>query len=275
MNIPAQIRKRPLLFSVLALALCAACAPEPPINQQQMMDANTQADLTSLKSTTQEMRQRLESLEARLGPQGQGGIEDINARLSRLEATVARMATTLGVDTSGPATDATGQTPSAAPSAPQGPATDSGSEQPQSAAAPAQQPAPNPSAMAAPADQAQNIYRMAEDAFNQRDMARAQGLLAQLVQSFPDSPLVPDALYWQAQAAAQQGDYAKAALACQSLIQKYPNHPRVPSAMLTQSLAFRKLGKDQAALTVLQEVVKRFPNTPEARSAQAQLHPAR
>jgi len=255
-----NMKPLPLVLG-LTLALLAACAPEPPINQQQMMEANTQADLTSMKSAMQEMRQRLESLEARLGPQGQGGIEDINARLGRLEATVARMATTLGVDTGAPAADSTGQAPSAAP--PQGSASESG-YQPEPQAAPP-----------APVDQAQSIYRMAEDAFNQRDMARAGALLAQLIQGFPSSPLVPDALYWQAQAAAQQGDYAKAALLSQDLIQKYPTHQRVPSAMLAQSLAFRKLGKDQAAMTVLQEVVKRYPNTPEARSAQAQLRPAR
>jgi len=281
-----------------ALALLAACAEPAPVSNQQLAMANTQADLTSVRSNMQEMRQRLEALESRMGPQGQGvSLEEVNARLTRLEATVARMATSLGVDTGSPmgsgpaAAPPAGQTPpppaaSPAPpqssgdsgsddgSAPQGyvpPATTYNYESAPRQGAPQTAPGEPPAAGIAPADQAESIYKMAEDAFNQRDMARASALLDQLVKSYPNSPLVPEALFWQAQATAQQGDYGKAALISQDLIQKFPNNPKVPSAMLTQSLAFRKLGKAQAAQTVLQEVIKRFPNTPEARSAQAQL----
>ena len=317
MSILAQKNKLSLLFGLLAAALTTACA-EPPINNAQMAAANNQADLYAMKSSNQEIRQRLEELESRLGRQGQGGasLEDLNARLTRLEATVGRMAATLGVDTSaaGPVTSgpaASGPvaaqpfSPGMAAPQPQSQlgavVYDSGSDadsgdgygSPQAAAPyqPANRPypaagtsyqapgdGPYPSAANTPSsvsgDQAESVYRMAEDAYNQRDMARAATLLEQLVKSYPSSPRVPDALYWQAQANIQQGDYGKAALVTQDLIQKYPTHPRVPSAMLTQSLAFRKLGKAQAAQTVLQDVIKRFPDTPEARSAQAQLRTA-
>jgi len=310
MNLPVRVSALfRLVLSFAALTTLPACAIEPaPASSQQLSAVNSQADFMAMQSSTQELRQRLDALEARIGRQGQGGVslEDVNARLSRLEAAVARMAATLGVDAG--QTTALQNPPAAAqqqpgyqapPSAaPQQPAYDSGDDsepqggytpqngspqggyippggyvsQSQGGYAPQAQGGYAPQAPSQPpADQAESVYRMAEEAYNQNDMAHAATLLDQLVKGYPNSPRVPDALFWQAQAAARQGDYGKAALLSQDLIQKYPNSPRVPQAMLAQSLAFRKLGKTQAAQAVLQDVVKRFPDTPEARSALAQL----
>ena len=257
----AELTMKSVVVILVALAL-ASCAPSSkPIDQEQMAQANMQADMSALKSRTQEMRMRLEEIESILGRQGRGfTLEDVNKRLAQLEETVARMAATLGVDAGarapssvGPGFAPAGQTPSTYDTAPAGPIT-----------------------MGADStDPAEAIYNMAMEAYNQRDYDRANTLFSELNKSYPSSRQAPNALFWQAESNYQQGDYARAALICQDLIQKYPNHPMAPSAMLKQGLCFRKLGKVQAAKIVFQDIGKRYPGSPEARSAQVQLRELR
>jgi tol-pal system protein YbgF len=258
-----------LLF-LLSLAACAE--PAKPVNQAELARADTQADLTALKSHTQEMNMRLDQIESSLG-KGQGvSLEDINRRLSRLEQTVARMAATLGVDTGSQAgAPSPGQAAppvsTLQPDASGVAGTRSGDFAPSAASPPAGPISMGPSS----SDPAEAIYNMAMEAYNQRDLDRANSLFSEMLKSYPAARQSPDALFWQAETNAQQGDYGRAALICQDLIQKYPNHPLVPAAMLKQALCFRKLGKGQAARILLQDVVKHYPGTPEARSAQGQL----
>jgi tol-pal system protein YbgF len=248
-----------VILTALALASCAPSSK--PIDQEQLAQANMQADMNSLKSRSQEMRMRLEEIESILGRQGRGfTLEDVNKRLAQLEETVARMAATLGVDagtrapsSAGPGFSTPGQAPSLSDTAPVGPIT------------------MGPDST----DPAEAIYNMAMEAYNQRDYDRSNTLFSELVKSYPSSRQTPNALFWQAESNYQQGDYARAALICQDLIQKYPSHPMAPSAMLKQGLCFRKLGKVQAAKIVFQDVTKRFPGSPEARSAQTQLRELR
>lgn len=270
------MKRVPAILVLAALAL-PGCAPAP-INQEQMSQADLQADVNSLKSTTQAMRMRLDELEGRQGKQGQGvTLEDVNRRLTQLEETVARMAATLGVDSGVRApSPSAGQAP-----APAQPGTDYGSgygyesapgTQPYYQEQDQQAPYAGPPATAQDTtDPAQAIFGMGMDAYNQRDFDRANTLFAELIKSYPTSRQAPDALFWQADVNFQQGDYARAALICQDLIQKYPNHPRVASAMLKQGQCFSRLGKTQAARIVFEDLVKRFPNSAEARIAQNEL----
>ena len=264
-------------FAVLFAVALTACAPPPaPINQEQMSQANLQADVSALKSRTQEMRMRLDELEAVLGKQGSGyTLEDVNRRLAQLEETVARMAATLGVD-SGVRAPSAGQAPAAREPAPGGypeyPEYSGHPGYPGYPASPPQAPPAAPSTTEPEStDPAAAIFNMAMESYNQRDFERANTLFAELLKSYPASRQAPEALFWQADANFQQGDYARAALICQDLLQKYPNHPRAASAMIKQGLCFRKLGKIQAARIVFGDVVKRYPSSAEARSAQAQL----
>ncbi|WP_243439228.1 tol-pal system protein YbgF [Fundidesulfovibrio soli] len=294
-----------------ALLLCAlsACAPARSVDDQQMAQANAVADINAIKSKQQETRMRLEELESRLGDRGDANsLQDLNARVSRLEETVARIAATLGVDTGARAPSAPPQGaypspgypsgPSVAPSAPptgayqSGP---SGGRYPDTYQGGYVAPSGNPGYRSGtpayddedrppnlpPAsgryqeptttDPAEAVYNMAMESFNQRDYERANSLYSELLKSYPNSRQAPGALFWQAEINFQQGDFARSALLCQDLIQKYPSSTMVPAAMLKQGLAFRKLNKNQAAKILFQDVVQRYPNSPEARSAQIQL----
>lgn len=288
----------------LVLGLLAGCAAQaPPTDPSQMAQANMQADVSSLKSRTQEMRARLEDIETQMGRKGQGlTLEDVNQRLTRLEDVVTRLAATLGVDpgtrpsapsaassaaptaapaASSPAYAAPAASPGYAPPAASGGQAVLGANQdpyaryqPPTPLPRAQQMEDDPPPILGGSDSSapdEAIYNMGMESFSQRDYDRANTLFSELIKSYPKSRQAPTALFWQAESNYQQGDYGRAALLCQDLIQKYPSHALVASAMLKQALCFRKLNKAPAAKIVLQDVVKRFPGTPEGRSAQAQL----
>lgn len=303
------MKRASLLLAAAALAgLMSGCVSQK-IPDENVAQANLYADLNALKSRTQDLRRSVENLEARTGGKNADvSLEDINARLTRLESVVTRMAQALSLDVgqsslgpgapSGPG--ATTETPArseASQSAltagiaePSGPAstyepparTDQTDDEYAARPPEARQPYSHSdadlsaqSAARTAATPAEGVYNLAMEAYNARDYAKAGGLFAEMLRSYPGDRLAPSALFWQADSYYQQGDYARTALLCQDVIQKYPGHTLAASAMLKQAQAFKRLGRDQAARIVLQDVIKRYPGSAEARSAQAQLGGAR
>lgn len=300
------MKRATLLLAWLALAaLLSGCASQK-IPDENLAQANLNADIGALKSRVQELRRRVEELEGRTGGKNADiSLEDINARLTRLESVVTRMAQALSLDVgqgslgpgapTGPGatseatarSDASQSALTTASPEPSGPA---GAYEPPSRADRTDEDSARSDAVERPyadssqsvesatrtaATPAEGIYNLAMEAYNARDYAKAAGLFAEMLRAYPGDRLAPSALFWQADSCYQQGDYARTALICQDVIQKYPGHSLAPSAMLKQAQAFKRLGRDQAAQIVLQDVVKRYPGSAEARSAQAQLGGAR
>ncbi|GAB6037191.1 hypothetical protein JCM15519_17500 [Fundidesulfovibrio butyratiphilus] len=292
----------PFRLAVAALALALAGCANQKIPDENVTQANLYADVNALKSRTQELRRSVEALEARTGGKNADvSLEDVNARLTRLESVVTRLAQALSLDVGqsalGPGAPAGPGTTNEAPArsdvsqsamtaAGSEPASPAGSYAPQGQSERGDEYAPDTAETRRPADDAsqavetaartaatpaEGIYNLAMEAYNARDYAKAAGLFAEMLRAYPGDRLAPSALFWQADSFYQQGDYARTALLCQDVIQKYPGHSLAASAMLKQAQAFRRLGRDQAARIVLQEVVKRYPGSAEARSAQAQL----
>lgn len=269
------------LLPVLAAALMASCASQSGNgDRERIAQANMQADVSSLKSVTQELRKRTEDLESVLGRKGRGfTLEDVNRRLDQLEQTVNRMAARLGVEQTAAAPSpsggwAAGAEPQSGPyrvSPAHAEPSRAGTYSPYAETPPAGPITMGPDST----DPAEAIYNMGMEAYNRREYDRANTLFSELLKSYPSSRQAPGALYWQAESNYQQGDYGRAALLCQDLIQKHPNHPLAPSAMIKQAQSFRKLGKAKAAGILLEDVARRYPGSPEAASAQALLRELR
>lgn len=265
----------PALALLALLSGLAACAPSggKAVADENVAQANFYADIQSMKSRQQEMRRRLEELESRLGGQGEGAsMDDLNARLARLEDAVSRIASTLSIDAGlrAPSTVSPSTSPAYPGTSQPAPAYPGG---PLSYGPGASEDAPTGPITMGPSsnDPAEAIYNMGMEAYNARNYDRAMSLYAEMLKTYPTHRLAPNALFWQAEANFQSGDFARTALLCDDLVKKYPHNPLVPSAMLKQAAAFKRLGKPQPAKILLQDVVQRFPGTPEARSAQAQL----
>ena len=116
------------------------------------------------------------------------------------------------------------------------------------------------------------LYDQALQAFNQRDYTKALGLWSDMVDSFPDHELAPNAYFWQGEAYYQLQDFAKAALQYNRVIEQFPESSKYPAALLKQGLSYYALNKNKAGRLRLEELIQKFPNRAEAKRAQIFLN---
>ncbi len=99
----------------------------------------------------------------------------------------------------------------------------------------------------------------------------ARAAFAELIQKYPRSDLVPDAMFYTAQAYAAERNNDAADAEYASLIQKYPNSPRVPTAMYKRALSLQSQKKTAEAKRIFQDIIKRYPRSDEAALADERL----
>lgn len=99
----------------------------------------------------------------------------------------------------------------------------------------------------------------------------ARAAFAELIQKYPKSDLVPEAMFYTAQAYAAERNTDASDAEYASLIQKYPSSPRVPTAMYKRALSLQAQKKTAEAKRMFQDIIKRFPRSDEAALADERL----
>src|SRR5256885_4800343 len=99
----------------------------------------------------------------------------------------------------------------------------------------------------------------------------ARAAFAELIQKYPRSDLVPEAMFYTAQAYAAERNNDASDAEYASLIQKYPKSPRVPTAMYKRALSLQSQKKTAEAKRLFQDIIKRFPRSDEAALADERL----
>jgi len=99
----------------------------------------------------------------------------------------------------------------------------------------------------------------------------ARAAFAELIQKYPKSDLVPEAMFYTAQAYAAERNNDASDAEYASLIQKYPNSPRVPTAMYKRALSLQAQKKTAEAKRIFQDIIKRYPRSDEAALADERL----
>lgn len=99
----------------------------------------------------------------------------------------------------------------------------------------------------------------------------ARAAFDELIQKYPKSDLVPEAMFYTAQAYAAERNTDAADAEYASLIAKYPKSPRVPTAMYKRALSLQSQKKTAEAKRMFQEIIKRFPRSDEAALADERL----
>ena len=99
----------------------------------------------------------------------------------------------------------------------------------------------------------------------------ARAAFAELIQKYPRSDLVPEAMFYTAQAYAAERNSDAADAEYASLITKYPKSPRVPTAMYKRALSLQSQKKTAEAKRMYQDIIKRFPRSDEAALADERL----
>lgn len=265
------------LCALMGLAVVTGGCAGGKISPEAQAQANTQADLDSLKSQVRRLQSDVDDMRAAVNAAaesgGKGATAELSNRVTRLEGLLNQAASRLNLDLGaqssapaahGPASpgqddDGPSSSGSQAPGAPTG--LFGGSPQAQ-----AQQPAAQ-----APASTPEAVYDKALNLFNNRDYPAALSLFTEFVKAYPKHNLAGNAVFWRGESLFQTGDYAGAALAYQDVVDKYPKSPKIASAMYKQGQAFLKMGKKDAGKVILQAVAAKFPDSVEGKRAKQDI----
>jgi TolA-binding protein len=87
------------------------------------------------------------------------------------------------------------------------------------------------------------------------------------IQNFPQSKLLPDAMYQLGSTYLITGNDTKALSVFENLLNQYPDSKFVPVVLLKQGLIFYNKNQNNLALNKFKQVVDKFPNTPMAHQA--------
>ncbi len=89
--------------------------------------------------------------------------------------------------------------------------------------------------------------------------------------SFPESPLADNALYWIGECYFSQRNFSEAIDAFNELILNYPQGDKIAAAYLKKGLALAELGRNEEALVVFKLLTSKYPLEEEARIAQEKI----
>ncbi|MCL1915960.1 MAG: tol-pal system protein YbgF [Desulfovibrionaceae bacterium] len=202
------------------------------------------AQLQSLRQDINLLRGDVDNLAS----QGAAGpeVHKLREQVGKLEATVGRMSSELGMDL--PMLDVRDLSPAEpAPSGQSSPAAIPAS--PQST------------------DLSKALYDSGTKAFSDRKYADAVRIFADFINNYPRHNLISNAHFWQGESYYQMKDYNNAILAYQQVIEKYPGSNKIQSSMLKQGIAMHRSDKKDAARVRLNELIRKFPKSQEATRA--------
>jgi tol-pal system protein YbgF len=119
---------------------------------------------------------------------------------------------------------------------------------------------------------AQSIFNVAVGQFNNGQLTTANAAFQQLLQSYPNSALAPEAQFYVADILSQQKGHEKEALAAfQKIPELYPTAGKVPDALYRIALLQLQLGSKSTAKATLQRIVNTYPKADVAKLAADKL----
>ena len=114
-------------------------------------------------------------------------------------------------------------------------------------------------------------YQAAFDLLQARKYDEAAKAFTQFLAGYASSPLADNAQYWLAQSHYVQRQFNVALPEFQKVVDKYPQSSKLPDALLKVGYCQTELGNKNAARNALQQVMKQYPDTTAARLATQQL----
>lgn len=126
------------------------------------------------------------------------------------------------------------------------------------------------SAVAAVTDQ--QAYDAAFAMVSSRNYAQAQAAFESFLSAYPASQLRGNAQYWLAETFYAQLEFAAALAEFQRVINNYPQSAKLPDALLKIGYCNDELGNPDAARQALLQVIRQFEGTSAADLAEARLN---
>jgi TolA-binding protein len=116
-----------------------------------------------------------------------------------------------------------------------------------------------------------DMYATAKADYDRGNFDLAEIGFTRLVETYPDSPVVPLAQYELAQVYYAKSDWPRTIQEVNVFVNLFPNHERVPRALLIKARALTKKGEHVKAKRVLEAIRQSYPLSEEARVAHDEL----
>jgi tol-pal system protein YbgF len=91
------------------------------------------------------------------------------------------------------------------------------------------------------------------------------------LETYPDTELADNAMYWLGESYFAQGRFRQAVVAFEDVLAKYPRSEKVASAMLKRGYAHLQMGERDRGLDDLRALLRTHPSSEEAALARQQL----
>ena len=134
---------------------------------------------------------------------------------------------------------------------------------------------PPPESIAAQIERENRAYDLGSAAMRRSDFMAAIRAFQTFNTDFPQSQLVPNAMYWIGLAQFNLKDYRTARTSQEALLKKFPDSSKVADAMLIIGSVQSELGDSVAARKTFQEIVAKYPASDAAAKARTRLAPNR
>jgi tol-pal system protein YbgF len=116
-----------------------------------------------------------------------------------------------------------------------------------------------------------DLYEEAHKHFKNGEYESAREVFNVLLKNYPKHELADNSQFWIAESFYREKDSENAIIEYQKLIKSYPKSAKIPSALYKQALSFEAIKDSKNAKLVLQLLVKRYPDSAEAKKAKAKL----
>lgn len=117
----------------------------------------------------------------------------------------------------------------------------------------------------------QSAYDQAMQSFRAGQYQVASKELAQFIQAYPQSALVPEARFYRGSALYATKDFKGSIAGLQAMLTAAADDPRAPDALLVIAASQVELNDLQGARASLQRIVKDYPDTRAAETAKSRL----
>ncbi len=107
----------------------------------------------------------------------------------------------------------------------------------------------------------QRAYQQALQTYENYKYAQAITLFDSFMQQYPQSKLMPNALYWKGESLYALGNYADALFMFKEVTTRFPKSAKAPDALLKSALSYKRLGDTANAHLHTQILGEDFPNS--------------
>lgn len=117
----------------------------------------------------------------------------------------------------------------------------------------------------------QQEYNQGLEEYNRARLIKAVETIETFIETYPDSRLLPDALFHLGDSLFNLGELSRAVTVFSRLINEYPRNPRLPEAMYLSVMARKAMNEYGPAMAMAQRIIDEFPASPQAPDAAYQL----